>query len=285
MTINKNSLQARINKLSNKTGIHQNVLLKTFFFDAFLKRLSVSKYCDNFVFKGGFLLSTSLGIDLRSTMDIDFLLERINIEKNNIINMLMEISAIDVKDNVSFEYKDIEEIRKDDEYGGYNITFLGKLENIKELISIDIATGDPITPSAIDYHYKCFFDEEILKFKAYNYETVLAEKLQTILTRGIVNSRCKDFYDVFIIHKLRWDSINKNDLRLAFKNTCNYRNTLFTKDEAMEIICEIEKDARMFSRWNSYKKRNKFVENVSFEDTIKSIKLAIHAVFNEGNNL
>lgn len=212
MKINKNSLQARINNLSSKTGVHPNILLKTFFFDAFLKRLSVSKYCNNFVFKGGFLLSTSLGIDLRSTMDIDFLIEKINLEKSNIINIFIEIAQIDVKDNVSFEYLNIEDIRKDDQYGGYNITFLGKLENINEQVSIDIATGDPITPSEIDYHYKCSFDEEILYFKAYNYETILAEKLQTILIRGIVNSRCKDFYDVFIIHKLRWNNINLNNL-------------------------------------------------------------------------
>lgn len=283
MTINKNSLQARINNLSSKTGVHQNILLKTFFFDAFLKRLSVSKYCDNFVFKGGFLLSTSLGIELRSTMDIDFLLEKINLEKSNVINMFMEIASIDVKDNVIFEYINIDNIRKDDQYGGYNITFLGKLENIKEQISIDIATGDPITPSAINYHYKCIFDEEILYFKAYNYETVLAEKLQTILTRGIVNSRCKDFYDVFIIHKLRWSSINMNDLMLAFVNTCNYRNSLFTKEDAMKIICDIENNLQMLTRWNSYKKRNKFVEHVAFEDTVKSIKSIIQIIFNEDN--
>lgn len=281
MTINKISLQARINNLSSKIGVHQNILLKAFFFDAFLKRLSVSKYSENFVFKGGFLLSTSLGIDLRSTMDIDFLLEKINLEKNNIIKIFMEISSIDVNDNVSFEHVKTEDIRQDDQYGGYNITFLGKLENIKEQISIDIATGDPITPSAINYHYKCIFDEEILYFKAYNYETILAEKIQTILTRGIVNSRCKDFYDVFIIHILRWNNINLNNLKLAFANTCNYRNTLFTKEEAIKIICDIENNIQMLARWNSYKKRNKFVENVTFEDTIKSIKSIIKIVFNE----
>ena len=275
MPINKNSLQARINNLSTKTGVHPNILLKSFFFDAFLKRLAASKYADKFVFKGGFFLSTSLGINLRSTMDIDFLLRKMNLTMENIVNVLKEVSLIDIGDNVTFEYQNINEIRQDDEYGGYNIVLLGKLENIKETISIDVATGDPITPSAMDYRYKCLFDEEILSFKAYNFETILAEKLQTILFRGIANSRSKDFYDIFIIYKLRWNDIDKKVLKEAFVNTCNYRGTVFAKDESLRIIDRIKNDSQMESRWKTYSKRNQFAKNIEFKDTLNPLETII----------
>lgn len=279
MPINKNSLQAKINNLSIKIGVHQNILLKTFFFDAFLKRLSRSNYIDNFVFKGGFLLSTSLGINLRSTMDIDFLLRKMDLERDNIVSIMKEVSTIDVGDRVSFEYKGIEEIRQEDEYGGYCVTLIGKLENIKETINVDIATGDPITPSAIDYRYKCLFDDESLSFKAYNFETILAEKLQTILYRGIANSRSKDFYDLYIIHKLRWNDIDTKLLIEAFNNTCKYRETIFTKDESLKIIENIKKDPQMETRWNSYRKRNKFVGDIEFKESIDAAILIIEDIY------
>lgn len=275
MLINKNSLQARINNLSTKTGVHPNILLKSFFFDAFLKRLAASKYADKFVFKGGFFLSTSLGINLRSTMDIDFLLRKMNLTMENIVNVLKEVSLIDIGDNVTFEYQNINEIRQDDEYGGYNIVLLGKLENIKETISIDVATGDPITPSPMDYRYKCLFDDEILSFKAYNFETILAEKLQTILFRGIANSRSKDFYDIFIIYKLRWNDIDTKVLKEAFVNTCNYRGTVFAKDEALRIVDRIKNDSQMESRWKTYSKRNQFAKNIEFKDTLNPLEIII----------
>lgn len=279
MSINKNSLQSKINNLSNETGVHQNILLKSFFFDAFLKRLAASKYSNNFVFKGGFLLSTSLGINLRSTMDIDFLLKRINVERENIVNILKEISSKDVDDEVSFEFSDIEEIRLEDEYGGYSITFLGRLENIRETINIDVATGDPLTTSAVDYKYKCLFDDKVLTFKAYNFETILAEKLQTILVRGLANSRSKDFYDVYIIQKLRWNEINSETIKEAFANTCKYRETLFTEDEALRIFNYIKNDKIMENRWNIYRNRNSFVGNTEFKDACDALYLILKAAF------
>ena len=279
MAINKNALQAKINNLSSKTGVHQNILLKSFFFDAFLKRLAVSAYSDNFVFKGGFLLSTSLGIDLRSTMDIDFLLRKLNLDKENISKVIKEVTFIDIGDNVVFEFQSINEIRQEDDYGGYNVTLLGRFENIKEMVNIDIATGDPITPKAIKYEYKCLFDNDVLTFQAYNFETILAEKLQTVLFRGIANSRSKDFYDLYIVHKLRWDVIDTNIFKKAFENTCNYRRTIFTKEDATKIMENISNDSVMKERWDAYCKRNKYVEGIEFKETIEIAKLVIESAF------
>lgn len=279
MAINKASLQSRINNLSKKTGVHQNILLKSFFFDAFLKRLSISKYASNFVFKGGFLLSTSLGINFRATNDIDFLLKNIALEEENIISIMKEIASLNVGDNVKLSYKDFKEIREEDEYGGYKIIFEGRLENIKETISIDIATGDPITPSDVDYKYKCLLENQILDFKAYNFETIIAEKLQTILARGILNSRLKDYYDLYIIHKLRWNEINSEILNRAFINTCKYRNTIYNKEEAFQILESVMTDNKMNSLWTNYKNKNKFVGDVEFKETTDVIKLVLDIIF------
>lgn len=276
--ISKNALQAKINNLSSKIGVHQNILLKSFFFDEFLKRLETSPYKDNFVFKGGFLLSTSLGIDLRSTMDIDFLLRKLDLSRENIVNIIKEVASINIDDGIIFEFQSINEIREEDEYGGYNVTLLGRFENIRETVNIDIATGDPITPNAINYEYKCLLDNDVLKFKAYNYETIIAEKMQTILFRGIANSRSKDFYDLYIIHKLKWDNIDKDILKKAFQNTCNYRKTIFAKEDVFKIIENISKDITMETRWNSYSKRNKFVQGINFKDTINVIKTILEAI-------
>ena len=162
MKINKSSLQARVNNLANEKGVPANVILQDYFFDAFLKRLAVSSYADNFVFKGGFLLSTSLGINYRSTVDIDFLLRKESLTRDNIETIFRNIIATKIDDNITFEYLGLEEIRKEDEYGGFNVSLIGRLENIKQPVSIDIATGDPITPSAVVYTHKCLFDDEEL---------------------------------------------------------------------------------------------------------------------------
>ena len=275
MKINKNSLQARIKNLSSQKGVPSNVILQDYFFDAFLKRIAKSQYAENFVFKGGFLLSTTLGIDFRSTMDMDFLLTKLAMNKENIEKIFKEIAEIDVDDNITFKFVDINDIRQEDEYGGFNVSLLGRLENVKVVVSIDIATGDPITPSSVSYNYRCLFDNEILIFAAYNFETIIAEKLQTILSKGVTNSRSKDFYDLYIIYKLRWNDINVSTLKEAFNNTCRYRNTIFSSGHATEIKNQIENDLSMQKRWESFSKKNEFASDISFSDTISVLNIIL----------
>ena len=275
MKINKNSLQARIKNLSSQKGVPSNVILQDYFFDAFLKRIAKSQYAENFVFKGGFLLSTTLGIDFRSTMDMDFLLTKLAMNKENIEKIFKEIAEIDVDDNITFDFVDINDIRQEDEYGGFNVSLLGRLENVKVVVSIDIATGDPITPSSVSYNYRCLFDNEILIFAAYNFETIIAEKLQTILSKGVTNSRSKDFYDLYIIYKLRWNDINVSTLKEAFNNTCRYRNTIFSSGHATEIKNQIENDLSMQKRWESFSKKNEFASDISFSDTISVLNIIL----------
>lgn len=279
MKINKNSLQARIKNLSTQKSVSPNIILQEFFFDAFLKRLAKSKYKDNFVFKGGFLLSATLGIEFRSTMDMDFLFRNLAFSKENVIGIIKEIIKEDVEDNVSFDFDSVRDIRPDDQYGGYNINLIARLENIKVPVSVDIATGDPITPSSIVYNYKCLFSDDVLNFNSYNFETILAEKLHTILNREENNSRSKDYYDIYIIQKLRFNEINLNQLKLAFKNTCSHRDFDISKEKASDIVNKIKHDDKMIIRWNSYVRKNKFASGISFAETISAVENLLSIIF------
>lgn len=279
MKINKDSLQARIQNIIKQKNIPSNVILQQFFFESFIKRLANSKYSKNYVLKGGCLLSNNLGIDYRSTMDIDFLMKNASFEKERIRFIIEEICKIDVDDLIAFDLINIENIRQDDQYGGFKIILLGKLENIKVNVNIDIAVGDPITPNAINYSYKCLFNNEIINIQSYNFETILAEKLQTILSRGVTNSRCKDFYDIYIIDTLRFDTINLSVFVKAFNTTCRNRNTVFAKQEALEIVNNLNESSILSNRWNNYIKKNLYAKDVEYISTINSLKKLISCIY------
>ena len=279
MKINKNSLQARINNLSKEMNVHANILLVSFFFDAFISRLAKSTYANKFVFKGGFYLATLLGVKNRYTADIDFLLRRETMDGNRLRKIFTDIIAIDADDSISFEISDISPIRDEDAYGGFSILLTGRLENVRQSFHVDVATGDPITPSDVEYTYQSLISHESITFRAYNLETVVAEKLQTILFRGLLNSRCKDYYDIYIINQLRRNNINIPDLKKSFETTCQYRKTPFKKEEALLLLEEISKSDILQTRWKNYAKKSSFAKDVPFEATIESCKEILDCIF------
>ena len=279
MKINKNSLQARINNLSKEMNVHANVLLVSFFFDAFISRLTKSIYADKFVFKGGFYLATLLGIKNRYTADIDFLLRKETMNENKLKEIFTDIIAIDADDSITFEISDISPIRDEDAYGGFSILLTGHLENVRQSFHVDVATGDPITPKDIEYSYQSLISNETIAFRAYNLETVVAEKLQTILFRGLLNSRCKDYYDIYIINQLQRNNINIPDLKKSFETTCQYRKTPFKKEEALLLLEEISKSDILQTRWKNYAKKSSFAKDVPFEATIESCKKILDCIF------
>lgn len=279
MKINKNSLQARINNLSKEMGVHANVLLVSFFFDAFISRLAKSIHADKFVFKGGFYLATLLGVKNRYTADIDFLLRKETMNENRLKEIFTDIIAIDADDSITFEISDISPIRNEDAYGGFSILLTGHLENVRQSFHVDVATGDPITPKDIEYSYQSLISNETIAFRAYNLETVVAEKLQTILFRGLLNSRCKDYYDIYIIHQLQWRKISIPDLRKSFETTCQYRKTPFEREKSLLILEEISKSDILQTRWKNYAKKTSFAKDVPFEATIESCKEILDCIF------
>ena len=279
MKINKNSLQARINNLSKEMDVHANVLLVSFFFDAFISRLAKSIHADKFVFKGGFYLATLLGVKNRYTSDIDFLLRRESMDENRLREIFTDIIAIDADDSITFEISDISPIRDEDAYGGFSILLTGHLENVRQSFHVDVATGDPITPKDIEYSYQSLISNETIAFRAYNLETVVAEKLQTILFRGLLNSRCKDYYDIYIIHQLQWRKISIPDLRKSFETTCQYRKTPFEKEKSLLILEEISKSDIFQTRWKNYAKKSSFAKGITFEATIETCKEILDCIF------
>lgn len=279
MKINKNSLQARINNLSKELNVHANVLLVSFFFDAFISRLAKSIYADKFVFKGGFYLATLLGVKNRYTADIDFLLRKESMDENRLKEIFSDIIATDADDSITFEIADISPIRDEDAYGGYSILLTGHLENVRQSFHVDVATGDPITPTDIEYSYQSLISNETIAFRAYNLETVIAEKLQTILSRGLLNSRCKDYYDIYIINQLQRKNISIPDLKKAFVTTCQYRKTPFEKVESLLILEEISKSNILQNRWSNYARKASYAKDITFEATIESCKEIVDCIF------
>ena len=272
MKINKDSLKARANNLANELGVSQNIIYDRFFYDAFLSRLVISRYKDKFVLKGGLYLSSLLGINNRSTMDLDFYLKSIAMEKDNIVSIIKEISALYLDDNISFTTIGSEDIRQEDVYGGFRIIILGKLDNVRHQFSIDVATGDPIIPSDRDYDYKCLVTGEVLPLKVYSLESVISEKLETVLSKGIANSRSKDFYDLYILRKTQIKNVNIDILKQAFEKTREYRNFYIDKEDALSMLEMLKENSFVDARWIAYCKNSKYVGNLPFEEVIMAIK-------------
>ena len=279
MKFNKDSLKARASNISKELNVPQDVVYNRFFFDAFLSRLAVSDYKNRLILKGGLYLSSVLGINMRSTIDIDFFAKAISLEEERIVSAIKEICSIDLDDGVSFEITGDRKIRKDDIYGGLQISIVGKLQNIRQRFEIDIATGDPIVPSETQYDYQCLVSKETLSLKAYSLESVIAEKLQTVLSRQITNSRSKDFYDLYILRITQIANVDVHTLKQAFEKTCKYRNYFISKDDALLLIEEIHNNTFINERWDAYTKIVKYAEYIPLDMVIRSIEKWIEDAF------
>ena len=244
-------------------------------YDRFVERLSKSKYKDNFILKGGFYLSKLFGLDNRSTMDIDTAIRKAEFTEENLIKMVNEIINIDVGDNVKFKIEKTEPIRDEDEYGGLRITINFMLENIKDKFHIDLATGDPIYPRPDNYRYESLIGDEIYKVWSYNLETVLAEKIETILSKLETSSRMKDYYDIYLIYNLKFDKINKENFRGAVEKTFKKREF----DAELITNLNIVKESKVLrDKWLSYSRKNSYARDVEFEETLKCLEQFIDII-------
>lgn len=220
-----------INNMAKKKNLVANTLLQNFMMERLLERISISEYKDNFVLKGGFLIAAMLGIDLRSTLDMDTTIKGLPVTKENIEEILNEILSIDLGDNVTFNIKNINSIHDISEYEDFRVSLEAKFFTIKVNMKIDITTGDIIIPREVNYSFKLMFEERSIPIKAYNLNTILAEKIESILARNISNTRARDYYDVYMLTSFRKDDINIVDLRSAIIEKAKERNTLIYLDE------------------------------------------------------
>ena len=276
--MNKDKVTAICHKVSIETGLTFNSVMTYYFLESVLSKLSNSKYNDKFIFKGGYILSNIVGLDSRSTVDIDFLIKNMDFDEELLIDMFQEVLDTNKDYSIQYELKDIQEIKKEDEYNGYRVRILCKLDNIRQVIPLDIATGDVLTYQPVEYEYKTIFLEDNLRIQAYNLETMLAEKLETIYSKGFLNSRSKDFYDVHLLYSLKSDEINFEKLAVACERTFNYRETILDLVSFKEMISMILNDKGFNDRWNAYANKNTYVKDTSFEDVIESIESLIRKI-------
>ena len=214
---------------------------------------------------------------MRTTMDIDANITGMNFEKDEINEMIDDILYIKIDDNVIFEVEKNVPIKEDNEYGGYTFKLIAKLSNLKIPFSIDISTGDLITPRAVEYKYKTILENNQISLYTYNYETIIAEKFETVLKRNISNSRMKDYYDLYYFVTYKWNDIDKATLEVAVDTTFKHRKSKKYLDKYKEIILNLSNDINLLERWNKYRKEHTYAKEVEFEDTIKAIE-KIHKI-------
>ena len=272
-----NSMQVKdkLKNISIKRNIDFNILLRLYMYDRFIERLAVSKYRDNFILKGGFYLSTLFGLESRFTKDIDTAIKDANFTKENIEKMIKSIIAIDINDGALISFIEIGNIREEDQYGGFRAVLNVKVDTIRENFQIDIATGDPITPKPIVYKYHPILGDSFVNVWSYNIETVIAEKLETILRRAEANSRIRDYYDLYLIYTKGWNDVKINDLRKAVDKTFEKRNYTGNIEEVVAIL----KDSEIIkNRWNLYKKKYEYANDIDYEEIMKCVEEIIKVI-------
>lgn len=270
-------LKDKVRNISKGDNNTAKVLIRNFIMERFLERVSVSDYRNNFILKGGMLVASIIGIDMRATMDIDATVKSLPVNADDAQRIVSEICAIPLEDGVSFRITSVSDIMTDFEYPGVRMMLEATLERMRQVIKIDISTDDVITPSAVEYEYKLMFEERTIPLLTYNVETLLAEKIQTIFARGIANTRLRDFYDVYEIMRIGMVEVDKELLRKAFHATCKKRETVFSKEEMSEILMLIENDIGMPQMWEQFRKKNYFVRDLEWKDVSDGVRNVVHA--------
>ena len=259
-------------EIENKYDLNYYEILQRYMFERVLERISVSKYQDNFILKGGLLLSAMFGIDNRMTKDMDATITGIDVSKDKMLKVLNEILSINLKDGVKFDVVDITDIREDDEYGGNKYHIVGKLQSLKVNLEIDISTGDKVTPRELKYKYPLIFEDRTIMISSYNIETMLAEKIETVLRRGVFNSRMKDFYDIYyFLTKLRKE-IDINILKEAVDNTFSKRDSFEYLNDYEQIIDSIIGNERLERLWNIYSNKYKYANGIDIDEILNLLK-------------
>ncbi len=265
-------LRKKINALSKQNGISSHLLLQNYFLERFLYRISISEYAEKIILKGGLLISSLIGVDQRTTMDIDTAIKNMKVEEVEITTMVTSIMSIDTNDIIAFEFVDIKEIREMDEYFGYRVRLIANLGKIKQSISIDISTGDIITPEHIEYKYDELLGDGTIDIMTYNIESILAEKIETIISRGALNTRMRDFYDVYMLWKLKRPDVDTKILLNAVINTFSNRDSADLLEVENDIVNQIKNSNEMSVLWGVYSSKNSYIGKLQFEDVVGSIE-------------
>lgn len=273
MQMTPEQIKGRIRNVARENKTDARTLMRMYMMECFLERIASSQYKDNFILKGGMLVSAMVGIALRSTMDIDTSIKNQSLSVEDAKRIVNDIKDIDLEDGVTFEVKTVSNIMEAMDYPGIRVTMNAVMGKLVTPLKIDISTGDVITPKAIEYTYTLLLNDRSIILWSYNLETILAEKLQTVLARGLLNTRMRDFYDIRTLLSIYEQNINADLLKRAFEATCKKRNTENLKENALEIITSIRDDMQLHTLWKSYQNKYPYAANISYDDTISGIQL------------
>ena len=265
-------IKGRIKSVAKQNNADARTLMRIYMMERFLERLARSEYRDNFIIKGGILVTAMIGVAHRSTMDIDTSMKNLNLSAEDALRVVNQVKDIDLDDGVSFEVKDVSNIMDEMEYPGIRVTMNANVGRLITPLKIDISTGDVITPRAIEFNYDLLLEDRSISLWSYNLETILAEKLQTVLARGILNTRMRDFYDIRMLLDTYEDKVNKAVLKDAFAATCKKRGTDNLQEQAEEIIKIIEADEQLQVLWRAYQKKYTYAAEIDYASVISGVR-------------
>lgn len=269
-------LKAKVRNLSGGDSTKAQTLIRNFIMERFLERIALSQYRNNFILKGGMLVAAVVGLDTRATMDIDTTVRSLNLDKESATRTIEDIISVEIPDGVQFQITKVTDIMEEHDYPGIRFMLEAPLDKMRQAIKIDISTGDIITPRAVEYSYKLMFEDRAISLWTYNLETLLAEKLETIMARGTANTRMRDFYDIHVIN--HQESFDKEVLRKAFLATSEKRDSTIQIPDFRDILSSVESDEAMQTQWESFKTDSFFVGELSWEDVMESVKELAEAV-------
>lgn len=236
-----------------------------------LERISVSRYQQNFILKGGFLIAAMVGLDTRATMDMDATIKGLPVNEQTIREMFDEICKIELDDNVTFNFRSIGKIREEDEYAGYRVSLSANYSPMAVPLKLDLTTGDKITPKEIEYHFKLLLENRSISILAYNLETIMAEKLETVISRGDQNTRPRDYYDIYILAKLQSSNIDLNSLKAALNATTKKRGSKTVVENYYRIMDTVRSSEVMQKQWYNYQKDFEYATDIAFEDACDTV--------------
>lgn len=265
-------IKGRIKSVAKQNNADARTLMRIYMMERFLERLAQSEYRDNFIIKGGILVTAMIGVAHRSTMDIDTSMKNLNLSAEDALRVVNQVKDIDLDDGVSFEVKDVSNIMDEMEYPGIRVTMNANVGRLITPLKIDISTGDVITPRAIEFNYDLLLEDRSISLWSYNLETILAEKLQTVLARGILNTRMRDFYDIRMLLDTYEDKVNKAVLKDAFAATCKKRGTDHLQEQAEEIIKVIEANEQLQVLWRAYQKKYSYAADIDYASVISGVR-------------
>ena len=264
-------LKAIIKNIAKNKNISAALVLQNYMLERFLERVSLSRYHDNYIIKGGFLIASMVGLDSRATMDMDATIKGYPVNEEAIRKMVEDIIAVPVEDAIHFCLKSVREIREGDEYTGYRVALTANYEKMAVPLKLDITTGDKITPREIEYSYKLMMEDRSIRVLAYNLSTILAEKLETVVSRGNQNTRPRDYYDIYILSKLQAKNIDVDSLKAALSATTAKRGSSELMMQYAEIMRTVKSSDVMKRQWDNYRKDFDYAAGIEFEETCDAV--------------